>query len=211
MTVLLWARNAERAAGAAPGRPARAGSEPVGPWPGPDLGAIVGPLVGAMTRTSRRILHDDALADDAIQETFLTYWTRAERPANPQAWLLRAVTLRSLHLARSARRRRDHEHRATLGRAEWSDRDDPARSLDHAELMEVLHEALAQLPAAYRAVFLLWAVEEMDYATIAATLHIPLGTVRSRLNRTRRQIRTALAGLDGKDSPQNLPDLDPTH
>ena len=148
-----------------------------------------------MTRASRRILHDDDLADDAIQETLLTFWTRPEQPANPRAWLLHAVTLRSLHLARSGRRRREHERRASLDRAEWSERDDPARSLDHADLQRVIHEALGQVPEDYRAVFALAAFENLDYAAIAQTLHIPIGTVRSRLNRTRRLIREALAPM----------------
>ena len=175
--------------------PGRDETRPDGPGPGADLAEVVGPFVGLMTRTSRRILHDDDLADDAIQETLLTYWARPEQPANPRAWLLHAVTLRSLHLARSARRRREHERRASLNRSEWSLRDDPTGSLDHAEFVETLHEALGRLPAEYRAVFLLWAFDEMDYAGIASTLQIPVGTVRSRLNRTRRLIRESLARL----------------
>ena len=187
MTLLSWASKPLPTPGV--GRP---DTDRDGRLPAEDLATVVGPLVGLMARASRRILHDDDLADDAIQETLLTYWNRAEQPANPRAWLLHAVTLRSLHLARSSRRRREHERRATAGRAEWSWQDDPARSLDHGELIEVLHRALDRLPAEYRVVFLLSTFDEMDYATIAQTLQIPIGTVRSRLNRTRRLIREAL-------------------
>ena len=158
-----------------------------------ELDAVVIPLIGLLTRASRRILHDDALADDAIQETLLAYWTRAEQPENPRAWLLHAVTLRSLHLARSYRRRREHERRACLGRPEGSHLDDPACSLDHADLVRVLDESLGRLADDFRAVFMLWTFEELDYAGIAAALQIPIGTVRSRLNRTRKAIRESLA------------------
>jgi len=179
--------------------------------PRDDLTATLNPLFRLLTRTSRRILHDDNLADDAIQETLLTFWSRGEQPGNPQAWLLRAVTLRSLHLARTCRRRREHEKRACLGRPEWSFRDDPARSLDQADLLRILDESLRRLPDEYRAVFTLWAIEEMDYAGIAEALHIPIGTVRSRLSRTRRAIRESLSEMFADQAPrtgshQNQPD-----
>lgn len=199
---------APRSARAAPapvpavGRAEARGPDRPGPGPGQDLESVVIPLVGVLTRASRRILHDEALADDAIQETLLAYWTRPERPENPRAWLVHAVTLRSLHLARSQRRRRDHERRACLGRAEGSRQDDPARSLDYGDLARALDESLGRVPADSRAVFVLWAFEEMEYAGIAEALRIPIGTVRSRLNRTRKAIRQSLAHDFAKPCPR---------
>ena len=159
------------------------------------LAGTIRPLFGPMERLSRRILRDDGLADDAVQETLITFWTCGETPANPRAWLLQAVTLRSLCLARTCRRRRRHEQQACLGRPERNLRDDPAQSLDHQDLLRSLHAGLDQIGEEYRAVFLLWAIEEMGYAEIAETLRIPIGTVRSRLSRSRRAIRATLAGL----------------
>jgi RNA polymerase sigma-70 factor (ECF subfamily) len=179
----------------------RCESGPRGVEPQDDLTATVGQFLGQMMRTSRRILHDDGLADDAIQEAFLTFWARGEPPENPQAWLLRAVTLRSLHLARSCRRRREHERRACLGRPEWSVRDEPSRLLDHSDLLRILDESLGQVSHKYRSVFDLWAFEEMDYAGIAETLHIPIGTVRSRLNRIRKAMRAALRERFAEQDP----------
>ncbi len=161
--------------------------------PDGDLAAVVRPHFEPMSRASRRILRDDALADDAIQETLLSFWSRPERPENPRAWLLRAVTLRSLHLARARRRRREHEERASLGRPEGTTRDDPARSLDGDDLARVVGEALGRLAEEYRAAFLLRAVEGRDYESIAAALDLPIGTVRSRLSRARRLLRAQLA------------------
>ncbi len=160
-------------------------SPPVDDWPDADF--------GSMARASRRILRDDALADDAIQETLLSFWGRPERPENPRAWLLRAVTLRSLHLARARRRRREHEERASLGRPEGTTRDDPARSLDGEDLARVVGEALGRIAEEYRTAFLLRAVEGRDYESIAAALGLPIGTVRSRLSRARRLLREQLA------------------
>jgi RNA polymerase sigma-70 factor (ECF subfamily) len=178
--------------------------ESTGTMPDPpgDLATTLDPLLSLLTRTSRRILGDDGLADDAIQETLMTFCSQGVRPENPQAWLLRAVTLRSLHLARTCRRRREREKRACIGRTEWSFRDDPARSLDHADLLRLLDESLSRLTDEYRTVFLLWAIEEMDYAGIAQTLQIPIGTVRSRLNRARVAIRETLSEILTEKDPE---------
>lgn len=52
---------------------------------------------------------------------------------------------------------------------------------------------IAELPAGEREVVLLYAWEDLSYDQIAATLEIPVGTVRSRLNRARRRLRELVA------------------
>ena len=56
-------------------------------------------------------------------------------------------------------------------------------------------DALAQLPAGDRDVVVLVAWEELTYEEVAAALDIPLGTVRSRLNRARQTLRELLRGF----------------
>ncbi|MCC6224516.1 MAG: RNA polymerase sigma factor [Thermoleophilia bacterium] len=58
-----------------------------------------------------------------------------------------------------------------------------------------LLEALSNLPDAERDVLLLVAWEELAYEEVAVALDIPLGTVRSRLNRARRRFRELLAEI----------------
>jgi RNA polymerase sigma-70 factor (ECF subfamily) len=58
-----------------------------------------------------------------------------------------------------------------------------------------LLEALAGLPACDRDVVVLIAWEELSYEEVATALDIPLGTVRSRLNRARRTLRELLADI----------------
>jgi RNA polymerase sigma-70 factor, ECF subfamily len=70
--------------------------------------------------------------------------------------------------------------------------DDTARSderIDAAALGPILNEALARLRPGDRDVLLLYAVEELSYGEVAEALTIPIGTVRSRLHRARRQLR----------------------
>jgi RNA polymerase sigma-70 factor (ECF subfamily) len=56
--------------------------------------------------------------------------------------------------------------------------------------------ALSRLRRDDRDVLLLVAWEGFAYAEVAQALHIPVGTVRSRLNRARRMVRQTLAELD---------------
>ena len=58
--------------------------------------------------------------------------------------------------------------------------------------LQIVQQALEQLPVAYREVLLLCEVEEMSYLEISATLAIPMGTVMSRLSRARRALREAV-------------------
>ena len=59
-----------------------------------------------------------------------------------------------------------------------------------------LAAALAGLPAGDRDVLLLIAWADLSYEETATALRIPVGTVRSRLNRARRKVREALGGQD---------------
>jgi RNA polymerase sigma-70 factor (ECF subfamily) len=52
-----------------------------------------------------------------------------------------------------------------------------------------LADAIEVLPEGDRAALLLFALEELGYAEIAIALEIPIGTVRSRINRARRKLR----------------------
>ena len=66
-----------------------------------------------------------------------------------------------------------------------------------------LAQALADLSAGDRDVLLLVAWADLTYAEVAHALRLPVGTVRSRLNRARRKVREALPGLvaDDPDEP----------
>ena len=76
------------------------------------------PLIGPVVTIARRILGDEGAAWDAVQEALVTLWIQDVKPSNLRSWLACAVTHRSLHLARCQSRRRKHEIRACLQRAE---------------------------------------------------------------------------------------------
>ncbi|MFB7947464.1 RNA polymerase sigma factor [Kitasatospora phosalacinea] len=138
-----------------------------------------------------------AVADDLTSETFLAAFRIRGRydPERPDArpWLYGIATnlLRRHHRAERAGYR-------ALARSGV----DPLDAADHADAVAArvsagaraveIAEVLAALTAKERDVLLLFAWAELTYHEIAEALVIPLGTVRSRLNRARRRLHTAL-------------------
>lgn len=141
---------------------------------------------------SRRIVRCDDLAEDAVQEAMLGLWRLPNLPEDPSGWLVRAVVYRSLQILRSRKRRRWHEERACSCRREHDRQTDVHESLERRELADLVGGLLEELPESHRVVFRLREAEQLDYADIARALRIPIGTVRSRLNRTRKAIREGL-------------------
>lgn len=136
---------------------------------------------------SRRIAVD--LADDVASETFLVAFERRRRfdTGRPDAlpWLYGIVT-NLLH-----RRRRDE---ARAWRALASNGPEPPLELDDGPLeaaLEVrrLAGAIRGMPSRDRDALLLYAWADLDYEGVAEALGVPVGTVRSRLNRARRTLR----------------------
>jgi RNA polymerase sigma factor (sigma-70 family) len=65
---------------------------------------------------------------------------------------------------------------------------------DSAAVSAELARILARMPSRDRHVLLLFAWADMSYAEIAQAMNIPVGTVRSRLNRARRELRVLVNG-----------------
>jgi RNA polymerase sigma-70 factor (ECF subfamily) len=70
-------------------------------------------------------------------------------------------------------------------------------ALLHREEMEQIRRALENLPANLREVLVLREFEEMSYTQIATVADIPIGTVMSRLNRARHQLKQ-MVSFDGE-------------
>jgi RNA polymerase sigma-70 factor (ECF subfamily) len=139
-------------------------------------------------------------AQDVVAETFLAAFqgrrsydaSRAE--ARP--WLFGILTRK---LARHRRAERA-DYRALARSSVETATDGPAdavaeRLTAHAARAS-LGAALAGLPSRDRDVLLLVAWGELSYEEVAAALGIPVGTVRSRLNRARRKVKDALGGVN---------------
>ncbi len=143
----------------------------------------------------RRIGRD--LAEELSAETFLVAFDLRERydasRADSLPWLLGIAT----NLLHRHRRREVRELRA-YARSAKDPLLEPFEGLeervDASGTRRRLVEALAELPESGRDALLLAAWGELSYVEIAEALDVPLGTVRSRLSRARRQIGAALRG-----------------
>jgi RNA polymerase sigma factor (sigma-70 family) len=137
------------------------------------------------------------LADDLLSETFLIAFRRRGdyRAVHVEVrpWLL-GIATRVVQGHARAEQRRYRALARTPAEPPASPEDAEALSdrLAAQALRGPLSAALAGLKARDRDVLLLFAWAQLSYEEIATVLDVPVGTVRSRLNRARRQTRAAL-------------------
>jgi RNA polymerase sigma-70 factor (ECF subfamily) len=81
----------------------------------------------------------------------------------------------------------------------------PGLALERSEEERQLYAALARLSSEHRDVLVMKDIDGLKYEEIADVLKIPIGTVRSRLNRARLELRDLLLPLDA-DSPPLISD-----
>ena len=162
-------------------------------------GAIPRSEMERLAAIARRVLGGEDLAWDAVQEALVSLWLEREPPRDPRAWLTRTVIHRSLHMARCRSRRRRHEDQARLERTERDDESDPVRHLEAKELRRIWRQALDSIAPEHRTILIALLVDQQSYEAIAARLRIPVGTVRSRLNRARKAMRQVLTRMLPED------------
>jgi len=146
-----------------------------------------------------RLLRHREDAEDVVQEVFVTAHRALSGfrgDAKLSTWLHRIAVTRALnHLERAEeklRRASDpidtplFDGPVAMGT--------PLSALEGKELMRRLADCLAKLPAAWRAVIALRDAEDNSYEQIAETLHVELGTVRSRLARARASLKACVEG-----------------
>jgi RNA polymerase sigma-70 factor (ECF subfamily) len=137
-----------------------------------------------------------------VQDAFLACWRQAQgfeaRRGNARAWLLAIVHHRAVDLLRSARQRYEmagaEEHLATAP-SDLSVEQETLRRLDRARI----RSALACLPAEQRQIVILAYFEGYRYPEIAELLHLPLGTVKSRLRLALAHMNRVLHGERGRE------------
>jgi RNA polymerase sigma-70 factor, ECF subfamily len=142
-----------------------------------------------------RMCGDEFLAEEAAQEAFLRAWQRLAgyRPEHSfRAWVYRIAINAALDVLRRDRRLTGLD--GMEGEELVEETAGPEDALEERERADKVRQALLALSPASRAAIVLREYSEMSYMEIAATLGIPLGTVMSRLNSARAQLRKELVG-----------------
>lgn len=148
-------------------------------------------------------------AEDLVADTFLAAFQGRElydpSRADPRPWLFGILTRKlARHYRTEKARYRAFARAAPEPAAVESPDDRVAAQVSAAAVRARLGRALGRLSAGDRDVLLLVAWCDFSYDEVAAALNIPLGTVRSRLNRARRKVRDALGGVDPTIDPEAL-------
>lgn len=159
---------------------------------------LAGALVARLDATARLILRDHELARDAVQDGFLRAWRNLPTLRDPdrfEAWI-RALVVRSC--IDVLRRRGSRPIEVELASFDGPLTPDIANTIADRELVDV---ALKRLSPDQRAVVILHYYLGLSLPDVAATLRIPLGTVKSRHFRSLAAMRDTIDAVPTVSSP----------
>lgn len=163
------------------------------------------PHLDAVYRFALRLAGSPDRAEDLVQETFLRAyrsWDQYTRGTAAKSWLF--TICRNVFLRGEERgKRHDEIVQENVGREGpaaqavnpvWSSvvGADPEGDFFESIVDERIVEAIDELPEEYRTAVVLSDVEGLPYAEIAELMGVPVGTVKSRLFRGRRQLQQVL-------------------
>jgi RNA polymerase sigma-70 factor (ECF subfamily) len=156
--------------------------------------------------TALRILGDEDQAADASQDAFISAFKNINsfRGGSFKAWLLRTVTNACYDELRRKKRRptvalepESKDGEEDMDSARWLA--DPSMSPEQAaeadEVEHAIQHCLEALPTEFRMVVVLADIQGLDYLEVAASIKVPVGTIKSRLARARLRLRECLQGF----------------
>jgi RNA polymerase sigma-70 factor, ECF subfamily len=147
--------------------------------------------VGRLGPAARLIVRDPELARDAVQEAFVSAWRDLPGLRDPDrfdAWLYRLTVNACLG---AARRRRRRVSEVDVGVIELRASGDFASAVDDRDQLD---RALRQLAPDRRALVVMHLYLGVPLPEVARQLRIPLGTAKSRLNRSLAVLRVVIDG-----------------
>jgi RNA polymerase sigma-70 factor (ECF subfamily) len=144
--------------------------------------------------------HDEA--EDLTQDVFLKIFKALgtfDRRADFQTWLISVSRNLCIDYYRSVRK----EHQTIDRQVDASDLSpvsteiSPYAALEQRDLAILLRQSLSQLPPSLRSAVLMRDIQELSYHEIAERLGLPEGTVKSRINRGRKELGRQVIRLRG--------------
>ncbi len=159
---------------------------------------------GWMIAVARRLLGDASLAQDCVQEAFLSAFLKIdtfEARSSLKTWLHRIIVNAALMKLRSRRRANEQPIDDLLAEfdsnecrleAPWKIMEQPDVLLERSETAAIVRDMINQLPESYRIVLLLRDIEEMSTLEVSEVLEITEGAVKVRLHRARAALKKLL-------------------
>jgi len=155
-------------------------------------------------RIALRIVHDECIAEDALQEAMIHAFRhlRSFRGGNFKSWLARVTVNASYDELRRGKRHNGIPLELFTSEGDEVESPDwmrdsatgPEDRAEQSELQRALHACIRSLVPDYRLMVILVDMEGMSYEEAAHVAHIPVGTVKSRLARARMQLQKSLQG-----------------
>lgn len=151
-----------------------------------------------------RFVGDTIEAEDIVQDTFYRVYKNKhyyKEVAKFSTWIYTiAGNLSKTELRRRRRRKFFSIHSDTTTEKEYELPDlskNPETKANSTVTEKIIHDAISKLPPKFRQVIVLRDVQEFSYEEIASILKVPLGTVKSRVNRARLRLQDDLKFLVG--------------
>jgi RNA polymerase sigma-70 factor (ECF subfamily) len=172
-----------------------------------EFSEIAFPYMNELYAAAMRMTRNPASADDLVSETYAKAWKsfhQFERGTNMRAWLYKILTNSYINIYRKKVRQ---GHSVEMDQYETQDEfyifnklskkivseeQDPAKIVLAKFAEQDILNAMDKLTEGYRETVILSDLQGLTYEEISKALDIPVGTVRSRLNRGRKQLQKAL-------------------
>jgi RNA polymerase sigma-70 factor (ECF subfamily) len=161
---------------------------------------LVAQYRGILEERARQLCRGNLDPDDLLQETLMRAFQHYEtlrNQENPLPWLLKIMHRIFLDLLR---RRNSEPPREPFDGVDIPDMPPEPDPIWSSITGDQLRAAVERLPADLRDCYRMHALEGHDYAHIAATLKIPIGTVGTRLSRARKKLRELLLAKIGRNA-----------
>ena len=146
-----------------------------------------------------RFVNDLDLAEDLVQDTLLKLYTHKDsyrEIAKFSTWLYTIAA----NLARTELRKKKRRKTFSVTELSREDREfiiassdvDPSEDLSSQNFEKSVQRALAELPDDFKTIIILRDIQELSYDEISKIVEVPLGTVKSRINRGRVKLQQLL-------------------
>ncbi len=162
-------------------------------------------------RVARAILHNDAEAEDVMQDAYVRAYTHLGQFAarSPfSSWLTRIAVNEALARRRSTKQHQEVDVSEFDGEISMQDlykSPDPEQNASSAQVREFLEQAVLDLPEQYRTVIMLRDIEELSTAETADALDLTVENVKIRLHRGHGMIRDWLFERIGAKAKEAFP------
>ena len=146
-----------------------------------------------------RVVKDENEALDLTQETFVRAWTALPNfkgQSQFRTWLYRIVTNLCYNRLPNLRRSLNDLGDDVMEDIPETKFNAPADEFESNEIRKHLHQAINQLDEQYRLLVTMRYQNELSYEEIAASLNLPLGTVKTGIFRAKAKLRNALIPLE---------------